>query len=46
MVISFTYPIVAKGQARLRNQISAGHSFEEIDQCVKAYKYCAAKIGL
>ncbi|MFM9422414.1 MAG: hypothetical protein RIR06_875, partial [Bacteroidota bacterium] len=30
-VIGFFYPVVAKGQARIRVQLSAGHEFEHID---------------
>jgi len=33
-VIGFSFPVVPKGQARIRVQLSAGHSFKQIDQCV------------
>jgi len=36
-VIGFFYPVVAKGQARIRVQLSAGHEFEHIDKAVKAF---------
>ena len=36
-VIGFSFPVVPKGQARIRVQISAGHSSEQIDACVKAF---------
>lgn len=36
-VIGFYYPVVPKGQARIRVQISAGHSREEIDRAVAAF---------
>ena len=31
-VIGFSFPVVPKGQARIRVQLSAGHSFSQIDQ--------------
>ncbi|MFZ2189551.1 MAG: glycine C-acetyltransferase [Candidatus Magasanikiibacteriota bacterium] len=36
-VIGFSYPVVPEGQARIRVQISAGHSLEQIDKCVEAF---------
>ncbi|XP_074127750.1 2-amino-3-ketobutyrate coenzyme A ligase, mitochondrial isoform X1 [Sminthopsis crassicaudata] len=36
-VIGFSYPVVPKGRARIRVQISAVHSEEDIDRCVKAF---------
>lgn len=40
-VIGFSYPVVPKGQARVRVQISAGHEKEHLDTALKAFK----KIG-
>lgn len=36
-VIGFSYPVVPKGQARIRVQLSAAHSFDDIDRCVSAF---------
>jgi glycine C-acetyltransferase len=36
-VIGFSYPVVPKGQARIRVQISAGHSTEDIDLAMNAF---------
>ncbi|HUX06814.1 MAG TPA: glycine C-acetyltransferase [Acidobacteriota bacterium] len=36
-VIGFFYPVVPKGQARIRVQISAGHEIEHIDRAVAAF---------
>ncbi|EGV94327.1 2-amino-3-ketobutyrate coenzyme A ligase, mitochondrial [Cricetulus griseus] len=36
-VIGFNYPVVPKGKARIRVQISAVHSEEDIDRCVEAF---------
>ena len=37
-VIGFSYPVVPKDQARIRVQISAAHSKQDIDQCIEAFK--------
>lgn len=36
-VIGFFYPVVAKGLARIRVQISAAHSREDLDKCIAAF---------
>lgn len=36
-VIGFSYPVVPKGQARIRTQMSAAHSREDIDQAIAAF---------
>jgi glycine C-acetyltransferase len=36
-VIGFYYPVVAKGQARIRVQISAGHSMDQLDHAIKSF---------
>lgn len=36
-VIGFFYPVVPKDQARIRVQLSAGHSKEDLDKCVSAF---------
>jgi glycine C-acetyltransferase len=36
-VTGFYYPVVPKGQARIRVQISAGHNREQLDQCIAAF---------
>lgn len=40
-VIGFYYPVVPKGQARIRVQLSAGHEIEHLDKAVNAFE----KIG-
>ena len=40
-VIGFSYPVVPKGEARIRVQISAGHSGDDIDCAIQAFQ----KIG-
>ncbi len=36
-VVGFSYPVVQKGQARIRVQISAAHSKENLDACISAF---------
>jgi glycine C-acetyltransferase len=36
-VIGFSYPVVPKGKARIRVQLSAGHSEADVDRCVDAF---------
>lgn len=36
-VIGFSYPVVPKGQARIRVQVSAAHTREHLDRCVEAF---------
>lgn len=45
-VIGFSFPVVPKGKARIRVQISASHSFEEIDRTVEAFKQVGKKLGV
>ncbi|XP_064107833.1 2-amino-3-ketobutyrate coenzyme A ligase, mitochondrial-like isoform X3 [Macrobrachium nipponense] len=45
-VIGFSYPVVPKGKARIRVQISASHSFDEIDRTVEAFKTVGKKLGV
>lgn len=36
-VIGFSFPVVPKGQARIRTQMSAAHSREELDKAIDAF---------
>ena len=36
-VIGFSFPVVPRGQARIRVQLSAAHSFEQIDRTIAAF---------
>lgn len=44
-VIGFFYPVVAKGQARIRVQISAGHSREHLDKAIAAFTKVGKELG-
>ncbi|KAG8006450.1 2-amino-3-ketobutyrate coenzyme A ligase [Nibea albiflora] len=45
-VIGFSYPVVPKGKARIRVQISAAHTEEDIDHCVDAFIETGRKHGV
>jgi glycine C-acetyltransferase len=45
-VIGFYYPVVPKGQARIRIQLSAGHEKEHIDKAVAAFEKVGKKLGV
>ena len=45
-VVAFCYPVVPKGKDRIRTQISAGHSKEDIDHAVKAFGEVKKEMGL
>jgi glycine C-acetyltransferase len=36
-VIAFSYPVVPKGQARIRTQMSAAHSRQDIERAIAAF---------
>jgi len=36
-VVGFSYPVVPQGKARIRTQVSAGHSHEELERAVQAF---------
>lgn len=45
-VIGFSFPVVPREQARIRVQISAGHSKQHIEQCVDAFVTVGKKHGI
>src|SRR5579871_669979 len=45
-VIGFFYPVVPKGQARIRVQLSAAHTFEHIDRAVSAFTRAGKRLGV
>lgn len=44
-VVAFSYPVVPLGKARIRVQISAAHSKEDIEKCVNAFKEARQRIS-
>jgi glycine C-acetyltransferase len=45
-VIGFSYPVVPKGQARIRTQMSAAHSTDDIHQAIEAFKKVGRKYNV
>ena len=45
-VTGFSYPVVPKGQARIRVQISAGHDRQQLDRCIEAFIKVGRKLGV
>jgi glycine C-acetyltransferase len=45
-VIGFSFPVVPRGAARIRTQMSAAHTFEHIDQTVAAFKQAGTELGV
>ena len=45
-VTGFYYPVVPKGQARIRVQISAGHNREQLDRCIEAFIKVGRELGV
>ncbi len=45
-VVGFCYPVVPKGKDRIRTQISAGHTKEDLDFAVRCFKEVKEEMGL
>lgn len=45
-VIGFSYPVVPKGQARIRVQVSAGHDREHLDNAIAAFTKVGKELGV
>ena len=45
-VTGFYYPVVPKGQARIRVQLSAGHNREQLDRAIEAFIKVGKKLGV
>ena len=45
-VVGFSYPVVPKGKARIRTQISAAHSIEDLDLAVGKFAEAKSEFGL
>jgi glycine C-acetyltransferase len=45
-VIGFYFPVVPKGQARIRVQLSAGHTKEHLDKALKAFEKIGKELGV
>jgi len=45
-VIAFSYPVVPQGKARIRTQVSAGHSCEDLEKAVAAFAEVKKEMGI
>ncbi len=45
-VVAFSFPVVPKGQARIRTQMSAAHSREQLDKAIDAFIQVGKEMGL
>jgi glycine C-acetyltransferase len=45
-VVGFSFPVVPKGQARIRTQMSAGHSLEQVNLAVDAFIEVGKELGV
>jgi len=45
-VVGFSFPVVPRGQARIRTQMSAAHTREQLDRAVDAFIEVGREFGL
>lgn len=45
-VVGFAFPVVPKGEARIRTQMSAGHTLEELDTAIAAFARVGRQFGV
>lgn len=45
-VVAFAYPVVPKGKDRIRTQVSAGHTREDLDFALRCFKEVKEEMGL
>ncbi|MBP2444794.1 glycine C-acetyltransferase [Rhizobium leguminosarum] len=45
-VIGFSFPVVPKGQARIRTQMSAAHSREDVERAIAAFAEAGRELGV
>jgi glycine C-acetyltransferase len=44
--VAFSFPVVPHGKARIRTQISAAHSREQLDQVIGAFQSAGRDLGI
>ncbi|WP_421866520.1 glycine C-acetyltransferase [Motiliproteus sp.] len=45
-VVGFSFPVVPRGQARIRTQISAAHTPEQLDRAIEAFSRIGRELGI
>ncbi len=45
-VVGFSFPVVPRGQARIRTQMSAGHEIHHLDRAVEAFARAGRELGI
>ena len=45
-VVAFSFPVVPRGEARIRVQISAAHTRNQIDKCLNAFQEAGNYLGI
>ena len=45
-VVAFSFPVVPRGEARIRVQMSASHTINQIDKCLSAFKEAGKHLGV
>ena len=45
-VVGFSFPVVPKGQARIRVQVSAAHTRKQLDLAIEAFTQAGRQVGL
>jgi glycine C-acetyltransferase len=45
-VVAFSFPVVPHGAARIRTQMSAAHSREQLDQVIRAFASAGRDLGI